>query len=80
MKAIVHVRPRSGVLDPQGQAVAGALKHLGFDEVLEARQGKVIELVLADGDETKARERVEQMCKHLLANTVIEDYQVSIEP
>lgn len=80
MKAIVHVRPRSGVLDPQGQAVAGALKHLGFDEVIDVRQGKVIELMLEDGDAQQARERIEQMCEHLLANTVIEDYQVSIEP
>ncbi len=80
MKAVVYVRPRSGVLDPQGQAVASALKHLDFPEVIEARQGKTIELVLEDGDVETAKERVTQMCEQLLANTVIEDYQVKIEP
>lgn len=79
MKAIVHIRPRSGVLDPQGQAVAGALKHMGFDEVLSARQGKIIELELGDGDEQDVRQRVQKMCEHLLANTVIEDFSISIE-
>ncbi len=80
MKAIVHINPRSGVLDPQGQAVAGALKHLGFAGVLGARQGKVIELDLADIDAEQAREQVTKMCEQLLANTVIEDYSVQIEP
>ncbi len=79
MRAVVYVRPRGGVLDPQGQAVVSALKHLDFPEVLDARQGKIIELVLEDGDATKAKERVTQMCEQLLANTVIEDYQVKIE-
>lgn len=80
MKAVVHIQPRSGVLDPQGQAVAGALKHMGFPEVLDVRQGKIIELMLEDGDETDMREQVIKMCQQLLANTVIEDFSVSIEP
>jgi len=80
MKAVVTIRPRTGVLDPQGQAVAGALGHMGFDEVVDVRQGKIIELVLQDGDPDAARSRLETMCRELLANTVIEDYQISIEP
>jgi phosphoribosylformylglycinamidine synthase len=80
VKAIVHIQPRSGVLDPQGQAVAGALQHMGFDDVLGVRQGKVIELVIEETDEVKARQRVTKMCEQLLANTVIEDYSITIEP
>jgi phosphoribosylformylglycinamidine synthase subunit PurS len=80
MKAIVHVQPRKGVLDPQGQAVAGALQHLGFSEVQNVRQGKVIELEISGTREDEVRARVVKMCEQLLANTVIEDYQVSIEP
>lgn len=80
MKAIVYIRPRQGVLDPQGQAVAGALKHLGFDGVRDVRQGKVIELELDDANAETARTRVVKMCEQLLANTVIEDFQVNIEP
>ncbi len=80
MKAVVTIRPRQSVLDPQGQAVAGALRHLGFDEVEDVRQGKVIELVLKDGDPDAARARLDKMCRELLANTVIEDYQITLEP
>lgn len=79
MKARIHVYLKPGVLDPQGAAVAGALKNMGFDEVLEARQGKLIELDL-DGSDSKAAEaRVDEMCKRLLANPVIESYSVEIE-
>ena len=80
MKAIIHIQPRSGVLDPQGQAVAGALQHMGFDGVQDVRQGKVIELVLEEKDEAKVRQRVTKMCEQLLANTVIEDYSITLEP
>ncbi len=80
MKAVVTIRPRPSVLDPQGQAVAGALRHLGFDEVESARQGKIIELVLQDADPDAARARLDRMCRELLANTVIEDYQITLEP
>lgn len=79
MKARVHVMLKNGVLDPQGKAVQHALGSLGFDGVNDVRQGKVIELELDESDADKARENVEQMCKNLLANTVIENYAIEIE-
>ncbi|MGB0854971.1 MAG: phosphoribosylformylglycinamidine synthase subunit PurS [Pikeienuella sp.] len=78
MKARVHITLRDGVLDPQGEAVRHALGALGFDGVNGVRQGKVIELDLADEDKAAAEERVRQMCDKLLANTVIENYAVEI--
>ena len=78
MKARVHIILKKGVLDPQGKAIAGALHGLGFDEVADARQGKFIELDLADTDPETARARVEAMCQKLLANTVIENYAIEI--
>lgn len=75
MKARVHVMLKNGVLDPQGEAVRHALGALGFDGVNGVRQGKVIELDLADGS-TEAE--VTQMCEKLLANTVIESYSVEM--
>ncbi|MDR9394805.1 phosphoribosylformylglycinamidine synthase subunit PurS [Roseovarius sp. SYSU LYC5161] len=78
MKARVHVMLRNGVLDPQGEAVRHALGQLGFDGVESVRQGKVVELELAETDAEKAREAVTQMCEKLLANTVIETYSVEI--
>jgi phosphoribosylformylglycinamidine synthase PurS subunit len=80
MKAIVHVGLKSGVLDPQGKAVAAALQDLGFQGVTDARVGKVIELDLAPGDPTAAAAAVKDMCELLLANTVIESYRVEIRP
>lgn len=79
MKARIHVYLKPGVLDPQGAAVAGALKNMGFEEVLEARQGKLIELDLSGGDGETAKARVEEMCQRLLANPVIESYSIEIE-
>ena len=79
MKARVHVMLKNGVLDPQGKAVQHALGSLGFGGVNDVRQGKVIELELDESDAAKARENVEQMCKGLLANTVIENYAIEIE-
>ncbi len=79
MKARVHITPKQGVLDPQGNAIAHALSALGFGGVGEVRQGKVIEIDLDEADAGKAREVVEAMCTKLLANTVIEDYEISIE-
>jgi len=76
MKARIHVRLKPGVLDPQGKAIGNALKSLGFDGVDEVRQGKLIELDLADTDPAAARSRVEAMCQQLLANPVIEDYAI----
>jgi len=78
MKAKVHVTLKNGVLDPQGKAVQHALGALGFGGVDEVRQGKYIELDLAETDADAAREHVRQMCEKLLANTVIEDYEIEI--
>ena len=79
MKARVHVMLKNGVLDPQSKAVQHALGSLGFGGVDDVRQGKVIELELNESDADKARATVEQMCKSLLANTVIENYAIEIE-
>lgn len=78
MKAVVHVTLRTGVLDPQGDAVRNALGSLGYDEVDNVRVGKTIELDLSGEDRAAAEERVGQMCEKLLANTVIEKYTVEI--
>jgi phosphoribosylformylglycinamidine synthase len=78
VKAIVRVDLKPGVLDPQGRAVAHALQGLGYPEVTDARQGKVIELDLEGTDRKAAEERVKAMCEALLANTVIERYRVEI--
>ena len=80
MKARVHVRLKPGVLDPQGKAIGNALAALGFSGVGEVRQGKLIELDLAETDPACSREQVEAMCKQLLANPVIEDYTIEVIP
>jgi phosphoribosylformylglycinamidine synthase len=79
MKVRVDVMLKSGVLDPQGEAVRHALGNLGFDGVAGVRQGKVIELDLDDTDAVKAKARVTEMCEKLLANTVIESYSISLD-
>ncbi len=79
MKAKVHVTLKNGVLDPQGKAVGHALEALGFGGVGDVRQGKYIEIDLADTDADGAKARVEDMCRKLLANTVIENYAIEIE-
>lgn len=76
MKAKVYITLKNGVLDPQGKAIEHALGSLGFNGVDEVRQGKVIELDLAESNEEKARTQVEAMCEKLLANTVIENYAI----
>lgn len=78
MKAKVHITLKNGVLDPQGKAVQHALGALGFDGVKDVRQGKFVELELTETDKAKAKETVEQMCKQLLANTVIENYTIDL--
>tara|TARA_E500000178_G_scaffold250792_1_gene247419 strand:+ start:27 stop:284 length:258 start_codon:yes stop_codon:yes gene_type:complete len=80
MKARVLVMLKAGVLDPQGDAVQQALGTLGFDGVEQVRQGKVIDLELADMEEAAAKSAVTDMCEKLLANTVIESYTVEILP
>lgn len=78
MKARVHIMLKTGVLDPQGEAVRHALGSMGFDGVEGVRQGKVIELELTETDATKAEAEVTKMCEALLANTVIERYEVEL--
>ncbi|MFN3578813.1 MAG: phosphoribosylformylglycinamidine synthase subunit PurS [Tabrizicola sp.] len=78
MKARVTVMLKSGVLDPQGEAIRHALGSLGFSGVNGVRQGKVIELDLAETDAGKAEAAVKAMCDKLLANTVIESYRVEL--
>lgn len=79
MKALIKVTLKNGVLDPQGKAISHALDALGFDGVDNVRQGKLIEVELAESDEGKAREQVTKMCEQLLANTVIENYEFELE-
>lgn len=79
MIARVHVTLKQGVLDPQGKAIANSLKSLGFSGVSGVRQGKYIELELEGTDAVEARAAVEDMCRRLLANTVIEDYTIELD-
>lgn len=78
MKARVTVTLKTGVLDPQGKAIEGALGSLGFDGVSNVRQGKTFDLELAETDPAKATDLVQDMCEKLLANTVIEDYRIEM--
>jgi phosphoribosylformylglycinamidine synthase subunit PurS len=78
MKAHVHVTLKSGVLDPQGQAIQAALGHLGFGQVRDVRQGKFIVLELDGTDRGAAEAAVKAMCEKLLANTVIENYRFEL--
>ena len=79
MIARVYVGLKPGVLDPQGRTIARSLNDLGYDEVQDAKQGKVIELKLEDTDKEIAEARVKEMCERLLANTVIESYRIEID-
>jgi len=79
MKARVFVTLKSGVLDPQGKAIGHALNSLGFQSVGEVRQGKVIDIDLAESDRTQAAAQVKDMCEKLLANTVIEKYEIELK-
>jgi len=78
VKAKVHVSLKSGVLDPQGKAIANALHTLGFPNVGDVRQGKLIELQIDEADPTKARAAIEEMCRKLLANPVMESYSIEL--
>ena len=79
MKALVKVTLKNGVLDPQGKAIQHALGSLSFSGIDQVRQGKYIEIDLEETDETKARAAVEEMCRKLLANMVIENYSIELE-
>jgi phosphoribosylformylglycinamidine synthase len=79
MKVKVHITLKSGVLDPQGKAIGHALGSLGFGGVNGVRQGKFIELDIAETDEKAAYAAADDMCRKLLANTVIEDYRIDLE-
>jgi|TARA_B100000749_G_scaffold80745_1_gene61151 phosphoribosylformylglycinamidine synthase len=76
MKVKVIVTPKNGVLDPQGKAIQQTLNGMGFSSVNEVRQGKYFDIEINEKDEAKAKARVEDMCKKLLANLIIEDYQI----
>jgi phosphoribosylformylglycinamidine synthase len=76
----VRVTPRRGILDPQGKAVGGALASLGFGGVGEVHVGRIVVFTLAAEGEPQARERVEGMCRQLLANPVTEDFRITVSP
>ena len=78
MKARIHVTLKAGVLDPQGKAVGHALGNLGFTGIGDVRQGKYIEIDLAESDRARAEAAVREMCERLLANTVIENYRFEL--
>jgi phosphoribosylformylglycinamidine synthase subunit PurS len=77
MRATVVVRPKHGILDPQGQAVESSLRQLGFS-VEEARVGRVVDLEVDSNDAAAARAEVERMCEQLLANPLIESYEIEL--
>ena len=76
MKVKVIVTLKNGVLDPQGKAIQQTLNGMAFDNVSEVRQGKYFDIEVNAADESKAKSQVEEMCKKLLANLVIEDYKI----
>ena len=79
MKARVHITLKNGVLDPQGKAIEHALDGLGFSGINDVRQGKYIEMDLGETDEATARASAEAMCEKLLANTVIENFEIDLD-
>jgi len=79
MKARVHITLKNGVLDPQGKAIKHALDGLGFCGINDVRQGKYIELELSESDPSAARASVKTMCEKLLANTVIENFEIDLD-
>ena len=78
MKIEVHITLKNGVLDPQGKAIERALGSLGFEGINDVRHGKFIELDLSETNKERAKAQAEDMCRKLLANTVIEDYRIDI--
>ena len=78
LKIEIHIMLKSGVLDPQGKAIERALGSLGFEGINDVRHGKFIELELSETNKERAKAEAEDMCRKLLANTVIEDYRIDI--
>jgi len=78
MKAKIKVTLKNGVLDPQGKAIEGALGSMGFDGVNSVRQGKYFEIELSETDKGKAQAALKTMCEKLIANTVIENYEIEL--
>ncbi len=78
MKARITIRLKKDVLDPEGSAIMLALGHAGFADIANLRKGKIIELEIAEQDESKAEIILKQMCEQLLCNLVIEDYQIEL--
>jgi phosphoribosylformylglycinamidine synthase PurS subunit len=79
LRATVLVRPKPGILDPEGQAVEGSLRHLGFD-VAETRVGRLVDVELATEDRAEALAELERMCEQLLTNPLIESYTIELGP
>jgi phosphoribosylformylglycinamidine synthase len=79
MKARVFVTLKNGVLDPQGKAIGHALNNLGFVSVGDVRQGKIIDIELEEKDQAKAKADLKDMCEKLLANTIIEKYEIELK-
>ena len=79
MRATVLVRPKPGILDPQGQAVESSLRHLGF-EVRDARVGRLVDVDVDTNDRVEALAQLERMCEQLLTNPLIESYEIELEP
>ena len=77
MKSLVKIMPKKGVLDPQGKAIENSLKQLGFSQIKEVTQGKIIEIEIDSDNEKEAREILEKVSNKLLANLVIEDYEIT---
>ena len=79
MKARIFVTLKNGVLDPQGKAIGHALNNLGFEAVGDVRQGKLIDIELSETDAARAKAQLKEMCEKLLANTVIEKYEIELK-
>ena len=78
MKARIKIMLKNGVLDPQGEAIKHALNNVGFESVTGVRQGKVIELDIEGSDKNQVRSQIENMCSKMLANTVIENFEIEL--
>jgi len=78
MKARIKIMLKNGVLDPQGEAIKHALNNIGFESVTGVRQGKVIELDIDGSDKNQVRSQIENMCTKMLANTVIENFEIEL--